>query len=283
MLPPPVLTLSSVLLMLFCAVTFLTVFYSKCGIHFKHGRKGKKGSSSHRSHDSLWSGASEYQLVSTATSLSSIETLNMDLDIQGKERWLVPKRFANLIRLQKSLPNSPFLSTEKSRRMNRLSRSSTMSPIGFRRQQQIDTSQRFLSKGKRCPSPEDIEMSLITRTESDATLKEEKVLNTVSSRVLMASQSLAETDTSSITRSNMQSCSAIFDPDQDLEFDYYDLDVRNAGCDAPDSFLRCLADDSTYWDEAGIEKSVQDTEYCESIDESTELGTSLDDDDSSCA
>jgi hypothetical protein len=34
---------------------------------------------------------------------------------------------------------------------------------------------------------------------------------------------------------------------------------------------------------AGIEKSVQDTEYCESIDESTELGTSLDDDDSSCA
>ena len=286
MLPPPVLTLSSLLLMLFCAVTFLVVFYSKCGIHYKHGRKSRKGSAGKRSQDntSLWSGASEYQLVSTATSLSSVETLNVDMDLPDKKRWLVPKRFSKLIRLQKSLPNSPFLSTEKSRRMNRLSRSSTMSPIGFRRQQQIDTSQRFNSKGKRCPYPEDIEMSLITRTESDATLKEEKVLNTVSSRVLMASQSLVETDTLSITRSNMtQSCSAIFDPDQDLEFDYYDLDVRNAGCDAPDSFLRCLADDSTYWDEAEIEKSVQDTEYCESIDESTELGTSLDDDDSSCA
>lgn len=95
---------------------------------------------------------------------------------------------------------------------------------------------------------------------------------------------MADTDTSSITRSTLtQSCSAIFDPEQDLEFDYYDLDVRNAGCDAPDSFLRCLADDSTYWDEAELEKSIQDTEYCESNDESTELGTSLDEDDLSCA
>ncbi|KAI9557406.1 hypothetical protein GHT06_017234 [Daphnia sinensis] len=283
MLPPPVLTLSTLLLMLFFAVSFLVVIYSKCGFHFKHGQKSKKTIGGQRSQDStsLWSGASEYQLVSTATSLSSIETQNMDMELEEKKGWLVAKRFANLIRLQKSLPNSPFLSTGKSRRMNRLSRSSTMSPIGFRRQQQIDRIERF---GKRCHSPEDIEMSLITRKESDVTLKDEKVLNTVSSRVVTGSQSMVDTDTSSITRSTLtQSCSAIFDPEQDLEFDYYDLDVRNAGCDAPDSFLRCLADDSTYWDEAELEKSIQDTEYCESIDESTELGTSLDEDDLSCA
>ena len=80
-----------------------------------------------------------------------------------------------------------------------------------------------------------------------------------------------------------QSCSAIFDPDQDLEFDYYDLDVRNAGCDAPDSFLRCLADDSTYWDEREIQRAFRDPDDCESIDESIDLGLSFDEDDTSCA
>lgn len=128
-------------------------------------------------------------------------------------------------------------------------------------------------------------MSLINRTESETTLKDEKVLNTVSSRVVMASQSLTEDDISSHhTRSAVtRSCSAIFDPDQDLELDYYDLDVRNAGCDAPDSFLRCLADDSTYWDESQIQKALRDPEDCESIDDSNEMSLSFDEDDVSCA
>ena len=279
------MTLSSLLLMLLCAVSVLVVLYSKCGVHMKHGKKIRKRSQDNSS--SLWSESSEYQLVSTTTSLSSIETL-MDEEIEKKKRWLVPTRLANLMQLQKSLPNSPFLSTAKGRKLrlmnNRLSRSSTsMSPIGFRRQQQIDMMKECNPNGKRYQ--EDIEMSLIIRAESETTLKEEKVLNTLSSRVLLASQSLADTnDASSVTRSTMtQSCSAIFDPDQDLEFDYYDLDVRNAGCDAPDSFLRCLADDSTYWDEREIQRAFRDPDDCESIDESIDLGLSFDEDDTSCA
>ncbi len=160
-----------------------------------------------------------------------------------------------------------------------------MSPIGFRRQQQTDMIKGSSLNGRQHYSPEDIEMSLIIRTESEATLTEEKVLNTLSSRVLLASQSLTnENDAKSVTRSTItQSCSAIFDPDQDLEFDYYDLDVRNAGCDAPDSFLRCLADDSTYWDESQIQKALRDPDDCESIGESIEIGMSFDEDDTSCA
>lgn len=278
------MTLSSLMLMLLCAVSVLVVIYSKCGVHLKHDRKITR---SRRSNDSLWSEASEYQLVSTATSLSSIETL-MDEEIEKGQRWLVPTRLANLMRLQKSLPNSPFLSTNKSRKlrlMNRLSRSSTMSPIGSRRQQQIDMIKGSSPNGRQHHSPEDIEMSLIIRTESEATLTEEKVLNTLSSRMLLTSQTLTnENDAKSVTRSTItQSCSAIFDPDQDLEFDYYDLDVRNAGCDAPDSFLRCLADDSTYWDESQIQKALRDPDDCESIDESIEIGMSFDEDDTSCA
>lgn len=275
--------------MLLCAVSILAIMYSKCGMSFKHGKKIRK-SAGHRSHDitSLWSEASDYQLVSTGTTLSSIDTLNTTSDeINEKNRWLLPTRLANLMRMQKSLPNSPFLSTARSRearRLNRLSRSSTsMSPMGYRRYGLLDTMRKYSPNSQRRPSPEGIEMSLITRTESDATLKEEKILNTVSSRVLLASQSLAD-DTNSVSRSTFtQSCSAVFDPDQDLEFDYYDLDVRNAGCDAPDSFLRCLADDSVYWDEADIDKSLRDPEDLESIDGSMIAGELLEDDDVSCA
>lgn len=284
MLPPPVLTLSSVLLMLLFTVSILVVLYSRCGFNLKHGRTKSRKCSGSRSKDinSLWSEESEYQLVSTATSICSIETQETMDDGDRKRNWSFPSRFTSLIRLQKSLPNSPFLSTtrhSKARRINRLSRSSTLSPVGLRPHNQLETMLRSGINSGHGQYPEDIEMSLINHSESDATLKGEKLVHTAANnRISMASQSLAD-ETKSIGHSTCtQSCSAVFDPDQDLEFDYYDLDVRNAGCNAPDSFLRCLADDSVYWDEAEIEKSLQDADDFESMDGSLEISETLDED-----
>ena len=287
MLPPPVLTLSSVMLILLFAVSILVVVYSKCGVNLKHGRKSRplNRRRSKEIGSSLWSQESDYQLVSTATSICSIDTHDQTIeDLVAKENWSFRGRLANLLRLQKSLPNSPFLSSGRNgqtRKLGkRLSRSSTLSPIGLRSHNQLETMLRSgLNSGHSGPYPEDIEMSLINHSESDGTLKEEKVHDNsmaANSRMSMASQSLAE-ETKSIGQSTCtQSCSAVFDPDQDLEFDYYDLDVRNAGCNAPDSFLRCLADDSVYWDEAEIDKSLQDTEDVDSMDGSLEISEILD-------
>ena len=242
-LPPPVLTLSGLLMIVFFIASILAVIYTRCRI---------KVQSETDEMTSIRSEGSECQLLSTTmvTSLSH-SSLRHDLsDTDNKKCDSVNNR---LILQQRSLPNTPYLSTA-ARRMNKsrlaLIRSSTMSPKSFRRQLAAPI-HHWVNKTK----SEAIELKLMKRslTDSLSTLKEEKVLNTNSAA---AGFVLVEDDDSSTTANNTLttiSCSTLFDnQDQDLELDYYDLDVRNAGRDAPDSFLRCVSteeEDETSWDE----------------------------------
>lgn len=218
MIPPPLMAIFSVLMVILSAVFVLTAWYTQCFVRLKIMR----------THSSLAYDDSDYQLTSAATSLTSL--------LPSEAEETIPFRAANVLSNRKShhqsLPNTPHLHRANRAQHHAMSRSSTMSPRGFRQQQ--NTSWRI-----HYPTVE-IEMSKLTSC-SESTLKEEKVLNTHLTELTSASPSV-------------RSSSTAFDHDTiDLELDYYDLDVRNADCNAPDSFLRCLADDSTYWNGAVIE------------------------------
>lgn len=274
--------MTSVISLVTGTVFVLVILYAKCGFHLKHDHL-KMVMSRKRSDDSgsIWSHGTDYQLLSvtTATSLASIDTLDDDKHFFNANQYDLPAGLVHLMRMQKSLPSSPFVPRDN-KRLKSLSRSSTMSPRCFRRQQQSFDKLRQWSLNNLTRRPiEDIEMvMMMPRTDSETTLREQNMLNTVCNQSLRTlTPSMAE-DRNSVTLSTLtRSCSAIFDPDQDLEFDYYDLDVRNAGCDAPDSFLRCLADDSTYWQEAGIDRPFSPRDI-DSIDELTENEISYADD-----
>lgn len=212
MIPPPVMAISSLLLLILCVVFVLSLWYTQCRI----SRLFKPNV-----HVSLHPEESDYQMVSMATSVTSLvldeDQISAVIALHQPETTCSNKLNYKKVQQQQSLPNTPHLH-RAGHLKQMLSRSSTMSPRGFR-----------LRAGRK--TPVEIELCpLNTRKSlysSEGTLKEVKVLNT--------------------TQSTNRSCSTVFDQSVDLELDYYDLDVRNAGCDAPDSFLRCLADDSTYW------------------------------------
>ena len=208
------MAISSLLLLILCVVFILAVWYTQRRVSrlFNHG-----------DHISLRPVESDYQMVSMATSLTSLLPDDDDDDDAAAVAALhrsqvIVNPLSKRVQQMQSLPNSPHL---RGHLQKVLSRSSTMSPRGFRQPW----------NGRK--TPVEIELCPLNSRQSyhssEGRLKEEKVLNT------------QQTTTTS------QSCSTVCDPDIDLELDYYDLDVRNAGCDAPDSFLRCLADDSTYW------------------------------------
>lgn len=217
MIPPPVMAISSLLLLILCAVFILTMWYTQCFLRMKP-----------RTHLSLRSEESNYHFTSTATSFTSLLPSDDDDDRQPMIPAAVDHNERR--RLQQSLPNSPHMHRASAHVM---SRSSTMSPRGFRHH---------------CwkTIPVEIEMARLSRSPctSEETLKEKKVLNT-------------QLICNGTSRSTLRSYST----DVDLELDYYDLDVRNAGCNAPDSFLRCLADDSTYWNETVAELIASPSPY----------------------
>ena len=196
---------------------------------------------------------SAYQLLSTTmvTSLSQ-SSLRHDLSDTPADNKKFDNSSRSMTRLQqRSLPNTPFMSTKAVAvrcRMD-LNRSSTMSPKSFRRQM---TPLHHWANNRTIIKGEAIELKLMKRSLTDSlkTLKEEKVLNTTAAGFV-----LVEDDESSITTANNTlttvSCSTLFDhQDQDFELDYYDLDVRNAGRDVPDSFLRCVSSaEDVSWDD----------------------------------
>ena len=92
-----------------------------------------------------------------------------------------------------------------------------------------------------------------TATQEEIELATVKVLNKVDADTAVVVLDVALSRT-------MISYSTVSIPshsDQEFELDYYDLDVRNAG-DVPDSFLRCLGDDSTYWDNQVLSVFAED-------------------------
>jgi hypothetical protein len=251
-LPPPVLTLSGLLMIVVCIASILAVIYTRCRV--------KPQSADEMT--SIRSEGSEYQLLSTTmvTSLSHQSSLRHDLSDSDNKKFDTTVNNRLVLLKQLSLPNTPYLSTTAARRMNNksarlalISRSSTMSPKSFRRQLAAPI-HHWVNKTK----SEAIELQLMKRslTDSLSTLKEEKVLNTNSAAAGFVL--VEDDDSSTISTANNNtlttiSCSTLFDhQDQDLELDYYDLDVRNAGRDAPDSFLRCVSteeEDETCWED----------------------------------
>lgn len=253
------ITVSSMLLIVVGGVSILSAMYSKWGFKVRHGVH-KRSLSGVCSYSSWPEANDEYQLLSLTTLTSIMEDDTAPIrSIDRRTKKIFPSHYAYpLYRPQQSLPNSPQLSANQALRTNLyvLKRSSTTSPKGFRQLDRLDW--KINQRTSKCsanslsvwlfnqPSKvvEDLEMSAMNPTGSEVTLKEEKVLNTTTFAQVPPPSS-HDNDTS-LTKSSVSFTTASMS-DQEFELDYYDLDVRNAG-DVPDSFLRCLTDDSVYWD-----------------------------------
>ena len=266
-----VIAITSMLLIVAGGVAILSAVYSKCGLQYRHRIKTKDFKGSFSDFSGL-SEASEYQLLSITTITSVAEDASPE-EIKNFESTSVTKlQVSNSTdqiksrdnRPQKSLPNSPLIGIRRDPRARLSLFSQSASTIILRGSHHLD---RFnsIKNGTKCSiyslndsgqvvdSSQGIEMSLI-KADSEITLKfdrEEKVLNT---KFLHVSSS--EDTCTSFTKSTVSFATASVS-DQEFELDYYDLDVRNTG-DAPDSFLRCLDDDSIYWDDHLITALVQD-------------------------
>ena len=212
----------------------------------------EKGNDDEDDDESSCSETSETKLVSMTTVVSvSFDT------IPGKLIGDSDVVYKNILLCPKSLPTSPFVKRRKQRdgNPNGLRRSLTSS--SSRHLRGLDHSNLDLGKLTKdyrsvedvyChPAPvhsEDIELSVMTR-DSKMNLglaSESKVLNT------KLQDNLSPDDNNSARTSNLASLSIVSMADhEDLEFDYYDLDAGNKG-DVPDSFLRCVDDDHSYWD-----------------------------------
>ena len=253
------ITVSSMLLIVLGGVSILSAIYSKWGFKVRH-EVHERSLSGVRSYSSWPEQNDEYQLLSLTTLTSVMEddpVVIHSINRCNKKRF--PSHYAYpLYRPQQSLPSSPQLGSNQALRTNLyvLKRSSTTSPKGFRQLDRLD--RKFNRRPSKCSSNslsvlllsqpekvvEDVEMSTITKTGSEVTLREEKVLNTTTFTQVQSSSS--HDNETSLTKSSISFTTASMS-DQEFELDYYDLDVRNAG-DVPDSFLRCLTDDSVYWD-----------------------------------
>ena len=229
-------------------VSILSVIYSRFGLRLRHGiPKNFKESISDCSD---WSDESEYQLLSitTITSVAEDSTSNEINKFDASEAIK-----SQHLRTMKSLPNSPLTGMRKGARLNLSVLSQSSSTILQRVSRHQDRLHNLKIGQSKCSiyslndsdRREDIEMCEIVKADSQVTLKlhteEEKVLNT---KFLNVSSS-QETCTS-FTKSSVSFATASIS-DQEFELDYYDLDVYNPG-DVPDSFLRCIDEDTIYWD-----------------------------------
>ena len=227
----PVLAILSFLGAVLSGAVFLVILYSKCGFNLRHPKR----SVSRGSHSSIWSDITDQQRLLTVDSpCTSIEEL-------PEEVVRRPKR----LKVMKSLPSTPFMGKKQLMR-----RSVTSSATLYKVWDEIDSNMNkpHLEREKTVKElhpkePEEIELTDMKNVGSHT-----KVINTDDVNLSRTTVSFSSISIPSHSRSHS---------DQDFEFDYYDLDVRNAG-DVPDSFFRCLADNSTYWDQPMIVSIPQD-------------------------